>query len=131
MGACHLRGSAGSYGAGSGVRQNVRTMLMDRRRTCLTSLAYKFPIPPSKSALTRLGNGRSRGNNGARTSANANGVRSVEDYSENGDAWNYFTHDQARSRAYHWGEDGLAGISDDSPAAVLRAGALERQGSDP
>ncbi len=36
-----------------------------------------------------------------------------EDYSENGDAWNHFTHDQARSRAYRWGEDGLAGISDD------------------
>ncbi len=36
-----------------------------------------------------------------------------EDYSEQGDAWNYFTHDQARSRAYRWGEDGLAGISDD------------------
>ncbi len=36
-----------------------------------------------------------------------------EDYSENGDAWNYFTHDHARSRAYHWGEDGLAGICDD------------------
>jgi len=36
-----------------------------------------------------------------------------EDYSENGDAWNYFTHDQARSRAYHWGEDRLAGFSDD------------------
>jgi Glycosyl hydrolase family 63 C-terminal domain len=36
-----------------------------------------------------------------------------EDYSENGDAWNYFTHDHARSRAYRWGEDGLAGISDD------------------
>ena len=36
-----------------------------------------------------------------------------EDYSENGNAWDYFTHDQARSRAYHWGEDGLAGISDD------------------
>jgi hypothetical protein len=36
-----------------------------------------------------------------------------EDYSENGDAWNYFSHDQARSRAYHWGEDGLAGLSDD------------------
>jgi hypothetical protein len=36
-----------------------------------------------------------------------------EDYSEDGDAWNYFTHDQARSRAYHWGEDGLAGFSDD------------------
>src|SRR5262252_2375018 len=36
-----------------------------------------------------------------------------EDYSDNGDAWNYFSHDQARSRAYRWGEDGLAGISDD------------------
>ncbi len=36
-----------------------------------------------------------------------------EDYSDSGDAWNYFTHDQSRSRAYRWGEDGLAGISDD------------------
>ncbi len=35
-----------------------------------------------------------------------------EDYSANGDAWNYFTHDQARFRAYRWGEDGLAGICD-------------------
>ena len=36
-----------------------------------------------------------------------------EDYSVTGDAWNDFTHDQARSRAYRWGEDGLAGVSDD------------------
>ncbi|MFA5205061.1 MAG: glucosidase [Lentisphaeria bacterium] len=36
-----------------------------------------------------------------------------EDYSTEGCAWDYFTHDQARSRAYRWGEDGLAGISDD------------------
>jgi hypothetical protein len=36
-----------------------------------------------------------------------------EDYSQDGNAWDYFTHDQARSRAYRWGEDGLAGISDD------------------
>ena len=35
-----------------------------------------------------------------------------EDYSPDGDAWNAFTHDQARSRAYRWGEDGLLGISD-------------------
>ncbi|XGV98835.1 MAG: glucosidase [Leptolyngbya sp. BL-A-14] len=35
-----------------------------------------------------------------------------EDYSDNGDAWNYLTHDQSRSRAYRWGEDGLGGISD-------------------
>jgi hypothetical protein len=36
-----------------------------------------------------------------------------EDYSPDGDAWSYFTHDQSRSRAYRWGEDGIAGISDD------------------
>src|SRR6188472_3339626 len=36
-----------------------------------------------------------------------------EDYSDNGDAWNFFTHDQARSRAYRWGEDGLGGICDE------------------
>ena len=36
-----------------------------------------------------------------------------EDYSQDGNAWDYFPHDHARSRAYHWGEDGLAGISDD------------------
>lgn len=36
-----------------------------------------------------------------------------EDYSDDGDAWRYFSHDEARSRAYRWGEDGLAGISDD------------------
>ncbi|MEM6347340.1 MAG: glucosidase [Bacteroidota bacterium] len=35
-----------------------------------------------------------------------------EDYSANGDAWNYFPHDHARSRAYRWGEDGLLGITD-------------------
>ncbi|MFJ6080687.1 MGH1-like glycoside hydrolase domain-containing protein [Streptomyces sp. NPDC092369] len=36
-----------------------------------------------------------------------------EDYSPGGDAWSYFTHEQARSRAYRWGEDGIAGVSDD------------------
>ena len=35
-----------------------------------------------------------------------------EDYSEDGNCWGYFTHDQARSRAYRWGEDGLLGFSD-------------------
>ena len=36
-----------------------------------------------------------------------------EDYSEQGEAWDYFPHDHARSRVYRWGEDGIAGISDD------------------
>ena len=37
-----------------------------------------------------------------------------EDYSEDGNSWAYFPHDHARSRTYRWGEDGIAGISDDS-----------------
>jgi hypothetical protein len=36
-----------------------------------------------------------------------------EDYSQDGNAWDYFSHDQSRSRAYRWGEDGLGGICDD------------------
>ncbi|SDF22233.1 MGH1-like glycoside hydrolase domain-containing protein [Terriglobus roseus] len=36
-----------------------------------------------------------------------------EDYSKDGNAWDYFSHDQSRSRAYRWGEDGMAGYSDD------------------
>ncbi len=42
-----------------------------------------------------------------------------EDYSDNGDAWSYFSHDHARSRAYRWGEDGIAGISDDRQQMCL------------
>jgi hypothetical protein len=42
-----------------------------------------------------------------------------EDYSNGGDAWSYFTHEQARSRAYRWGEDGIAGISDDRQVLCL------------
>ena len=45
-----------------------------------------------------------------------------EDYSENGDAWNFFTHDHSRSRAYRWGEDGLAGISDDQQQLCFALG---------
>jgi hypothetical protein len=52
-----------------------------------------------------------------------------EDCSEDGNAWNYFTHDQARSRAYHWGEDGLAGISDDHQ--LLCFGVALWNGKDP
>jgi hypothetical protein len=42
-----------------------------------------------------------------------------EDYSESGEPWNSFGHDQARSRAYLWGEDGIAGVSDDSQLLCL------------
>src|SRR5215218_8791240 len=36
-----------------------------------------------------------------------------EDYSPHGEAWDYFPHEHSRSRAYRWGEDGIAGFSDD------------------
>src|SRR6266699_4410011 len=42
-----------------------------------------------------------------------------EDYSSGGAAWEYFSHDHARSRAYRWGEDGIAGISDDQQLLCL------------
>jgi len=42
-----------------------------------------------------------------------------EDYSANGDAWNYISHDMARSKAYRWGEEGIAGISDENQLLCL------------
>ncbi|HXT78602.1 MAG TPA: glucosidase, partial [Acetobacteraceae bacterium] len=42
-----------------------------------------------------------------------------EDYSEGGTAWDYFPHDHARSRAYRWGEDGIAGFCDDRQLLCL------------
>src|SRR5436190_23112870 len=42
-----------------------------------------------------------------------------EDYSADGNAWGYFPHDAARSRAYRWGEDGIAGWSDDQAQRCL------------
>ncbi len=52
-----------------------------------------------------------------------------EDYSAYGTAWEYLPHDHARSRAYRWGEDGLAGISDDRQ--VLCLGLALWNGQDP
>ena len=42
-----------------------------------------------------------------------------EDYSAHGNAWDYLPHDHARSRAYRWGEDGIAGFSDDNQILCL------------
>jgi hypothetical protein len=52
-----------------------------------------------------------------------------EDYSQDGNAWDYFSHDQSRSRAYHWGEDGLAGISDEKQLLCFSVGVWN--GKDP
>lgn len=45
-----------------------------------------------------------------------------EDYSANGDAWNYITHDMARSKAYRWGEDGIGGFSDNKQLLCMCLG---------
>ena len=47
-------------------------------------------------------------------------------YSVHGAAWNYRPHDHSCSRAYRWGEDGIAGICDDHSRLCLAAGSLER-----
>ena len=52
-----------------------------------------------------------------------------EDYSANGDAWNFFPHDHARSRAYRWGEDGIAGFGDNQ--LLLCLGLALWNGHDP
>jgi hypothetical protein len=52
-----------------------------------------------------------------------------EDYSAGGTAWDYFTHDHARSRAYRWGEDGIAGFCDDQQLLCLSVALWN--GSDP
>ena len=54
-----------------------------------------------------------------------------EDYSDDGNAWDYFTHDQARSRAYRWGEDGLGGLCDDKQRLCFALALVERARSDP
>lgn len=52
-----------------------------------------------------------------------------EDYSEDGNAWDYFSHDQARSRAYRWGEDGIAGLCDEKQRLCLSLGLWNEQDS--
>ena len=54
-----------------------------------------------------------------------------EDYSADGDAWDFLPHDLARSKAYRWGEDGIAGICDRYQLLVLRPRLLERPRPDP
>ena len=50
-----------------------------------------------------------------------------EDYSANGDAWNYVSHDMARSKAFRWGEEGIAGISDEEQLLCLAPAFWNRQ----
>ena len=92
-------------------------LLKDETEPKVTGRGAAHAGPPSARAWPRM-RGEGAGSCGARTSERQWGtVR--EDYSPYGNAWEYFSHDQARSRAYRWGEDGIAGISDRSQRLCL------------
>ena len=75
-----------------------------------TGTARRHPL--NSPDWTARASGMRPGESGGRTSASGSGARCARTTAQDGDAWNYFPHDHARSRAYHWGEDGLAGFSD-------------------
>jgi hypothetical protein len=82
--------------------QDVESVRLQEAGTAEATRSHLQVVPPGKEPWRKWGPYLSERQWGT--------VR--EDYSQDGNAWDYFTHDQARSRAYHWGEDGLAGISD-------------------
>jgi hypothetical protein len=71
------------------------------------------PTPIEKIRLARANDGSERWRRWGPYLSERQWGTVREDYSTSGDAWNFLPHDQARSRAYRWGEDGLAGFSDD------------------
>ena len=84
-----------------------------------------------RSRRGRPGARRRRGTSGARTSPSARGGRCARTTAPDGEAWDYFPHDHARSRAYRWGEDGMAGVCDVGQQPVHGARAVERTRPDP
>ena len=89
------------------------------------------PPAPRASAWPRRRRERPTGSAGGRTSPSASGARCARTTRPTATAWDYFPHDHARSRAYRWGEDGLARDLRRPPAPLLRARALERARPDP
>ncbi len=75
--------------------------------------------------------GQPTGSGGAPTSATAPGARCARTTAPTANAWDYFPHDHARSRAYRWNEDGLAGFCDRDQHLCLGRGAVERARPDP
>ena len=75
--------------------------------------------------------GRARGSGGVRTCRSGRGARCARTTAPGGDAWEYLPHDHARSRAYRWNEDGLAGLCDDQQRLCFALVVLERRRPDP
>ena len=86
-------------------------------------------ISTERQRLANDGAGKRIGAAGGRISPSGNGARCAR-ITAPGSAWEYFPHDHARSRAYRWGEDGIAGFSDEQQILPV-AGPVERPRSDP
>ena len=76
-------------------------------------------MTPKSGASRKAAKAQKTGVGGARISASDSGGRCARTTVPGGTAWDYLTHDQARSRAYRWGEDGIAGFSDDRQLLCL------------
>ena len=80
----------------------------------------------ARTAGAAIARAWSRGGGGGRTSAITAMGTVREDYSSDGEAWDYLPHAHARSRAYRWGEDGLAGVCDTKQRLCIPPRPLER-----
>ena len=76
-------------------------------------------LTPNSGASRKAATAQRTGVAGARISASGNGGRCARTTAPSGTAWDYLSHDQARSRAYRWGEDGIAGFCDDRQLLCL------------
>lgn len=72
----------------------------------------KRPLPPSIAACWKTVSGSRTGSRWGPYLSERQWGTVREDYSRDGESWHFFTHEQSRSRAYRWGEDGLLGITD-------------------
>ena len=79
------------------------------------------PERPSTNASSRRAPAGALEGAGGPYLSERHGGRSARTTAPDGDAWDYFPHDHARSRAYRWSEDGLAGICDDRQRLASRS----------
>src|SRR6476620_6181385 len=96
-----------------GVRQNARNTVTYRSRTLPDKVSVRIPKSDEQKRRDEAREKKVPWKQWGPYLSERQWGTVREDYSESGDAWNYFTHDQSRARAYRWGEDGLGGISDD------------------
>ena len=94
-------------------------------------MARKRSLNAERQRLENQRTGTETGDCGGPISPSVPGASVREDYSADGNAWSFLPHEHARSRAYRWSEDGLAGYQRRRPAPLPGAGAVERPRPDP